>query len=75
MDSMDSMTSTISLSEETKRKIRNLGVAGESYEDVIKRMYAVTVEHMLHTYLYDETDTVTLDEFKAEIDRRWPESS
>jgi predicted CopG family antitoxin len=72
---MDSMVSTISLSEETKRKIRRLGQAGESYEDVIKRMYEVTKSQILLHYLYDTSDSVSIDEAIAEARKRWPKSS
>lgn len=68
-----SMATTISLSQETKDKLKNLGRAGDSYEDVIKKMYDITKKHLLHEWLYDETDTVTAKEALAEAKRKWPE--
>ena len=61
------MASTISLSNEMKEKLRNLGRAGESYEDVIRRMYEITKSNMLLRYLYDETGTMTIDEARRSI--------
>lgn len=68
------MATTISISHELKEKIRNLGRAGDSYEDVIKRMYDITSKHLLLTYLYDESDSISIDEAIKEA-KQWQESS
>ncbi len=75
MVSMDSMATTISISEDMKEKLKDLGRAGDSYEDVIRRMYEVTRKHILLAYLYDESDSVSIDKAIAEARKRWPESS
>jgi predicted CopG family antitoxin len=72
---MDSMATTISISEDMKEKLKDLGRAGDSYEDVIRRMYEVTRKHILLAYLYDESDSVSIDKAIAEARKRWPESS
>ena len=69
---MDSMVTTISLSEETKEKLRNLGRTGESYDDIIKKMYKITKKHLLLAYLYDTSDSVSVHEALAEAQKRWP---
>jgi predicted CopG family antitoxin len=74
MDSMDSMVTTISISEDTKEKLKNLGRAGDSYDAVINKMYEAIRKNLLMTYLYDESDTVTIDEAVAEA-KRWRKSS
>ncbi len=61
------MASTISLSDEMKEDLKNLGRAGESYEQVIRRMYELTKKQLLVNYLYDTADSITLDEFKKQI--------
>lgn len=38
MASMDSMTTTVSLDEETKEMLRRLGHKGESYDEIIRRL-------------------------------------
>lgn len=35
---MDSMTTTVSLDEETKEMLRRLGRKGESYDEIIRRL-------------------------------------
>jgi len=75
MDTIDYMTSTISLSNDMKEKLKNLGRAGDSYEDVIRKMYEITKSNMLLTYLYDETDTVPIQQALKEAKKKWPKSS
>jgi len=72
---IDSMTTTISISTELREKIRNLGRAGDSYEDVINRMYELTRKNLLLGYLYDESDSVSIDEALKEARKKWPKSS
>jgi predicted CopG family antitoxin len=69
------MVTTISLSEEMKEKIRNLGRAGESYDDIIRRMYEISRKQILLNHLYDTADSVSIDEAIGEAKRRWPKSS
>jgi predicted CopG family antitoxin len=61
------MASTISISKETKEKLKNLGRTGDSYEDVIKKMYEITKSQILLNYLYDETDCITIDEARRRL--------
>lgn len=65
------MASTISISNEMKENLKNLGRTGESYEDVIRRMYELTKKNMLMQYLYDETDCVTIDDALKEAKAKW----
>jgi predicted CopG family antitoxin len=61
------MATTISVSQELKDKLKNLSRAGDSYEDVIAKMYEITRKHMLKAYLYDESDSLTLDEARRKL--------
>ena len=75
IESIASMMTTISISNEMKEKIRNLGRAGDTYEDIIQKMYDLTRKNLLLKYLYDESDSVTPDEAISEARKRWPKSS
>ena len=55
------MATTISISEEMKENLRNLGRVGDSYEDLIKRMYEVTKKNLLLAYLYDTSDSISVE--------------
>lgn len=69
------MATTISISLDLKEKLRNLGRAGDSYEDVIRKMYEMTRKNLLVTYLYDLSDSLTIDEAIAEARKKWQKSS
>ncbi len=68
------MVTTISLSEEMKEKLRNLGKAGDTYDDIIRRMYEATKKTLLMQYLYDESESIGIDEAISEARKRWPRS-
>ena len=61
------MATTISVSEDTKEKLKNLGKAGDSYEDVIIKMYEFTRRNVLLSCLYDESDSISLEEARKRI--------
>ena len=69
------MATTISISFDLKEKLRNLGRGGESYEQVIRRMYDMTRKSILLTYLYDTSDSVTIDDAILEARKKWQKSS
>jgi hypothetical protein len=65
---------TIQLSNETKRKISTFGVKGESYDQILQRIYNMAVKTQLRELLMSSEDTVSLDDFEKEIDKKWPKS-
>jgi len=67
------MTSTIAISNELKENLRNLGKTGESYEDVIKRMYELTKKQMLMNFLYESKDSISIDQAIKEAKIKWQE--
>jgi len=44
------MTTTIAISEETKELLKNLGIKGETYDDVIKKISVVYEEFLKRQY-------------------------
>jgi predicted CopG family antitoxin len=56
-----------------KEKLKNLGRAGESYEDVIRRLYELGSKQILMTYLYDTSDSLPIDEAIKQAKKRWQE--
>ena len=69
------MVTTIAISSELKEKLRNLGRTGDSYEEVIRRMYEITRKNLLMAYLYDLSDSLTIDEAISEARKKWQKSS
>jgi len=69
------MATTISISEEMREKLRNLGKAGDTYDDIIRKMYKKTSNSLLLDYLYDDSDSVSIHDALKEARKRWPKSS
>lgn len=65
------MATTISISEDMKAKLKNIGRTGDSYEDVIRKMYEMTRKNILLTYLYDNSDSMPIEEAIAEAKKKW----
>lgn len=71
MSFIDIMATTISISKDLKENLKNLGRAGDSYEDIIRKMYEATKKELLLTYLYDETDSISIDDALVEAKEKW----
>ena len=67
-------TTTIQLSKETKDKISSFGIKGESYDQIIKRIYSMAVKEQLRTFLMSDEDTISIEEARKELDKKWPRS-
>ncbi len=67
-------TSTIQLSRETKNKISSFGVKGESYDDIIKRIYALAIKEQLREFLLSSDGTISIEEARKELNKKWPRS-
>jgi predicted CopG family antitoxin len=65
------MATTISISNDLKEKLKNLGRAGDTYEDVIRKMYETTRKRILIDYLYDTSDSISIDDAINEAKDKW----
>jgi len=65
---------TIQLSNETKKKLSSFGVKGESYDQIIQKIYNMAVKTQFRELLMNSEDTVSLDDFEKEIEKKWPKS-
>ncbi|MFH1683226.1 MAG: hypothetical protein ABIA37_05520 [Candidatus Woesearchaeota archaeon] len=68
------MNTTIQLSKETKDLIGSFGTKEDTYEDIIKRIYALAVKEQLNEFLMGSENTVSLKEARKEIEKQWPRS-
>lgn len=66
-------TTTIQLSKKTRDKISSLGKKGESYEEIISRIYSIAVKEQLKEFLLSSEDTISIEEAIKETEERWPE--
>jgi predicted CopG family antitoxin len=65
-------TTTIQLSKEMKSKIASFGVKGESYEEIIRRIYSLAVKEQLRNFLMSNKGFVPIEEAIKEADKKWP---
>jgi hypothetical protein len=65
---------TIQLSKETKDKITSFGIKGESYDDILKRIYALAVKEQLKEFLLSSENTISIEDARKELNKKWPKS-
>jgi len=65
------MTTTIQLSNEMKDKIASFGSKGETYEQILERVYALAVKEQLRQFLMSSEGTMTLEEARRRHNKRW----
>ena len=68
---MENIT-TIQLSKETKDKISSFGLKGESYDEILKRIYSLAVKEQLKQFLLSSEGTISIEEARRELDKEWP---
>lgn len=64
---------TIQLSKETKEKISSFGVKGESYDEILKRIYSLAIKEQLRNFLMSDEGFIPIEEAIKEADKKWPE--
>ena len=65
---------TIQLSKETKERISSFGIKGESYDDIIRRIYSLAVKEQLKEFLLSSENTLSIEEARKELNKKWPKS-
>lgn len=68
------MKSTIQLSSDTKNMISSFGTKGETFETIIKRIYSLAVKEQLREFLMPSKRYLSIDEARAEVEKKWPRS-
>jgi len=65
---------TIQLSKETKEKISTFGLKGESYDEIIRRIYSLAAKEQLREFLLSSEGTISIEEARKELNKKWPRS-
>ncbi|MEK6813020.1 MAG: hypothetical protein AABX86_02820 [Nanoarchaeota archaeon] len=68
------MVTTIQISQEMKEKIASFGSKNETYEQILERVYNLAVKTQLREFLMSKEDTVSLEEARKEVEKKWPRS-
>jgi len=62
---------TIQLSKEIKNKIASFGVKGESYDEILRRIYSLAVKEQLRNFLMSDEGFVPIEDAIKEADKKW----
>ena len=65
---------TIQLSKETRNKISSFGIKGESYDEILKRIYNLAVKEQLREFLMSDESYISIEEARKELNKKWPKS-
>ena len=68
------MNTTIAIRKETKESIIELGSKGETFNDILERILKSAKERQLHDLLMSEEGTVSIEEAREEVRKKWPKS-
>ena len=63
--------STIQLSKETKKKISSFGTKGESYDDIINRIYSMAVKEQIRQFLMDDEGFIPVKDALERARKKW----
>lgn len=62
---------TIQLSKETRDKISTFGLKGESYDEILKRIYSLAVKEQLRNFLMSDEGCVPIEEALKRAKKKW----
>lgn len=65
------MATTIQINEDTKKKIQSFGNKGETYNEIINKIYSLAVKEQLREFLYSD-NAIPIDEAIARAKKLWP---
>ena len=65
------MATTIQLTQETKHLISSFGTKEDTYEVIIKKMYALAVKEQLREFLLSSEGTIPIDEAIKRAKKQW----
>jgi hypothetical protein len=65
------MNTTISIPIEVRDEIKEFGIKGETYEDILRRLLKSARDRQLQELLMDENDTVPVRDALARARKEW----
>ena len=63
---------TIAITKDTKAKISEFGNKGETYSDILIKIYNAAKKTQLRDLLMDEADTISVEEARKKLNKKWP---
>jgi len=65
---------TIAVSREVKAQIMEFGNKGETYSEILTRLIESARQRQLHDLLMSKENTISLEEARSALDKKWPRS-
>ena len=65
---------TIAIKKDLKEKIMEFATKKESYSEVIERLLDSAKERQLHDLLMSSENTITIEEARERLNKKWPRS-
>lgn len=65
------MNTTISISTETRDRIKEFGSKGDTYTDILDKLYKSAKERQLQDLLMDESGCVPVEDALIRAKKRW----
>ena len=65
------MVTTIQLDEETRDKLKSFGSKGETYSQIINKLYSIAVKEQLREFLMTSKNTISLEEARKRHENKW----
>jgi hypothetical protein len=65
---------TIQLTKELRDKISSFGLKGESYDVILRRIYALAVKEQLRNFLMSSEGCISIEDARKELNKKWPRS-
>jgi hypothetical protein len=65
------MNTTIAISASIRDQIKEFGIKGETYDEILARLLNAAKERQLQELLMDEKGTITIDEALTRAKKRW----
>ena len=65
------MNTTISISKETRNKIKEFGSKGQSYDEIVLNLYKSARERQLHDHLFREENTSEVKDALERAKKQW----
>lgn len=65
---------TIAISKELKEKIKEFGSKGETFDEILQRLYKSAVERQLYDLLFNSEGFIPIEKALAEAEKKWPKS-
>ncbi len=65
---------TIAIKKDLKEKIMEFATKKETYSDIIERLLESARERQLHDLLMSNENTITIEEARERLNKKWPRS-